>query len=124
MKLEDICVNLHIAKMLRDSGFPQEGSLFYWVHAPLGAMNMAIEDGYTLTQTPENREKIAAPIAEEILKRLSQTTIEYKSEKSHGLCIVVSAGIAHEGDKSLVDTLGRLYHAIHYFKNNKLTLNK
>lgn len=31
MKLEDICVSLELAKELRDAGYPQEDSLFYWV---------------------------------------------------------------------------------------------
>jgi len=71
MKLEDIVVSLELAKELKEAGYPQEDSLFYWfMVAGEGEKSRHIifndpDNGYC-TNSSCNHNPISAPTASEL----------------------------------------------------------
>ena len=75
MTLEQICVNKEWAEKLKEAGFPQKDSYFYW--STVNKPNIVLKDKYqhpisqALTINPHWLDEIiAAPTASEILEKL------------------------------------------------------
>lgn len=93
MQITQYVVSLEIARKLKELGYPQKPSLFYWVlidrnknfWRPLPCALNALNDNY------EIGDNIAAPISDEVLEKL-QKEIEIDG-KYYWLTIYYTAGV-------------------------------
>ena len=69
--IEKNVTSFELSKQLKEAGYPQEESLFYWIIFKNGDKSLSIFSNLGIGDiTEENYEKYAAPTASEILERL------------------------------------------------------
>ena len=135
MTLEQICVSKEWAEKLKEAGFPQKDSYFYW--STVNKPNIVLKDKYqhpisqALTINPHWLDEIiAAPTASEILEKLPSFIVLDTNKTwlscSKNIFNLFEVGYATNGgfinghmeEKSLVDALARMYC---YLVSEKLT---
>lgn len=82
MKTEDQVVSLELAQALKEAGWPQENSEFYWVDGPHGIpvrrswhIRWAPNEGSFLNSLLESGSAVAAPTAGEFAETLKPFTL-------------------------------------------------
>ena len=70
------CTSLDLSLALREAGYPQENALFYWVDDGTSELH----DWTVVRESWTQKDKIAAPLASELMEKMPLTSLEARSK--------------------------------------------
>jgi hypothetical protein len=128
--LQDICVSLDMAKKLKETGYPQEESLFHWLAKGEHVLIKYFE--YLVIQKEYANMLFAAPTTDELLERLPHCVsfdfyFEFLKRQPYYMVSYISARQQknlHSEQSSIKDPTNCLAQMWLWLKENNLLNNK